>query len=84
LWRGCAEWLRGRPSAAHRAWRHCLKEAERFALPYEAARAHYEIGRRLGITDPARRAHLVEAEEGFRRLNAAVDLERVVAALRVS
>lgn len=79
LWRGCAEWLRRRPTAARRAWRKCIQEAERFALPYEAARAHYEIARRLEATDPARRPHLAQAEEGFRRLNAAADLERVVA-----
>jgi class 3 adenylate cyclase/tetratricopeptide (TPR) repeat protein len=81
LWRGCAEWLRGRATAAHRAWRECIREAERFGLPYECARANYEIGRRLEGTDPARRTHLARAEDGFRRLNAAADLERVLAAM---
>lgn len=65
LWQGCIDWLEGRQNAAHGSWRRCLIESARFGLPYEAARAHYEIGRRLGIADPARSTHLLAAEEGF-------------------
>jgi tetratricopeptide (TPR) repeat protein len=84
LWRGCAEWLAGRREKAASTWRRCLSESERFELPYEAARAHYEIGRRRGPTDAARRAHLLRAEDGFRRLRAESDLKRVALALQGS
>jgi class 3 adenylate cyclase/tetratricopeptide (TPR) repeat protein len=80
LWRGCAEWLQGRSAKATRSWRLCLDESERFALPYELARAHYELGRRLDKIG-ARRAHLVRAETEFRRMRADAELKRVAAAL---
>ena len=82
LWQGCVEWLDGRRDAAHACWRRCLTVAARFALPYETARAHYEIGRRLSLADPARRDHLRQAEEGFRRIKAKTDLEQVLAVLQ--
>jgi len=79
LWRGCMDWLGGRFEPAQRAWRRALVEADRFSLPYETARAHYEIGRRLAPTDPERIRHLLQAEEGFRRVKAEADLNRVKA-----
>jgi hypothetical protein len=83
LWQGCAEWLRGRPKAANAAWRRCLLEAERFALPYEIARVHFEIGRRLTAADPLRHDHLMEAQRGFRHLKADAEIRRVAAALQI-
>jgi hypothetical protein len=80
LWEGCTQWLVGRHRRAWAAWRRSLAEAERFALPYEAARAHYEIGRRLKAGDPARRDHLARAAEGFSRIGSNPDLRRVSAA----
>jgi hypothetical protein len=50
-------------------------------MPYEAARAHYEIGRHLGETDPARRFHLERAVELFRDLGAEDDAARATGAL---
>jgi class 3 adenylate cyclase/tetratricopeptide (TPR) repeat protein len=82
LWRGCAEWLDGRTEAAKAMWRRSMADATRFALPYEVARAHYEMGRRLSKTDPERREHLTKAEEGFRGLKADADARRAAAALR--
>lgn len=83
LWRGCAEWLAGKHARAGSTWRHCLAESARFALPYEAARARYEIGRRLPADHADRRAHLGQAEEGFRALRAEADLRRVAQARHV-
>jgi class 3 adenylate cyclase len=83
LWRGCIEWLRGRPERAAASWRGSLDASERFALPYEAARTHYEIGRRLRLTDPERRVHLTRATQGFSRLKADSDLKRTAAALQI-
>jgi hypothetical protein len=77
LWRGCAEWLGGSQKAARTAWRNCLREAHRFELPYETARTHYELGRRLDASDPERRKHLAQAEDGFRRLKCDADLRRL-------
>src|SRR5262249_17255087 len=79
LWRGCAEWLDKKTDAARATWQRCLAESERFALPYEAARAHYEMGRRLGVADPERTTHLSSAEDGFRRIGAEPDLTRLAA-----
>ncbi|PYR47655.1 MAG: hypothetical protein DMF89_18075 [Acidobacteria bacterium] len=77
LWRGCAEWLGGRSQAAHDAWRRALVEADQFSLPYETARIHYEIGRRLGAADPERHRRLNQAEE-FCRLKADAELKHVM------
>ena len=81
LLRGSAEWLAGRPKAAHATWRLALTDAERFSLPYEIARIHEEMGRRLAPEDASRRQHLAQAVEGFRRLNTASDFNRAKARL---
>jgi len=81
LWQGCADWLDGSDDRAHAAWRGCLEQAERFGLPYESARAHYEIGRHLEPTHPDRSAHLTRAEAEFRRLLIEPDIRRVHALL---
>ena len=81
LLRGCAESLQGRPQAATAAWQRCLMEAERYTLPFETARAHFEIGRRLPAGDAERGAHLALADAGFRQLNAAAEVKRVAEAL---
>jgi class 3 adenylate cyclase/tetratricopeptide (TPR) repeat protein len=78
LWRGCVQWLQGRQARAKRTWGRCFVESDRFSLPYEHARAHYEMGRRLD--EPvSRRTHLASAEAGFRRLRAETDVQRVMA-----
>jgi len=84
LWRGYAQWLEGKHRRAHATWRRCLSEADRFGLPYEVARVHYEIGRRLGVGDPARRTHLLKAQETFARVKAEPDARRATAALEMS
>jgi class 3 adenylate cyclase len=77
LWRGCLQWLTDDRQRAQRSWTQALAAAERFTLPYETARIHFEIGRRLPPTDPTRRNHLDTAEEEFRRLGANADVTRV-------
>jgi hypothetical protein len=84
LWQGCADWLDERRDRAHAMWRRCLEQADRFGLPYESARAHYEIGRRLERADPERVAHLIRAEAEFRRLLIEPDLRRVKAVLQTA
>jgi hypothetical protein len=80
LWRGCIESIRGRAARARATWKECLWNAELFSLPYEAARAHYEMGRALGKADARRDEHLSRAEAGFRQLRAEFELARVEAA----
>jgi KaiC/GvpD/RAD55 family RecA-like ATPase len=75
-WRGLAEWLSGRSSAAHRTWARALAEAERLQMPYEQARTHLEIGRHLD--GPARRTHLTASSERLSGLKAARDLRRTL------
>jgi hypothetical protein len=53
LYRGCCEWLNGRPREAQRAWAEALAAARELGFPYEEGLAHYEIGR-----------HLAEGEAG--------------------
>jgi tetratricopeptide (TPR) repeat protein len=77
LWRlqGWEAWLSGNTARAQRLWRKSLAEAERLQMPYEAALAHVEIGRRA--TGEAQRAHWSRALEIFERLGAAYDRQRV-------
>jgi tetratricopeptide (TPR) repeat protein len=46
----CLAWshrLQGRPAAAARAWARAIREADRLAMPWEQANAHYQLGRHL-------------------------------------
>ncbi|HMA38211.1 MAG TPA: adenylate/guanylate cyclase domain-containing protein [Chloroflexia bacterium] len=74
---GVYQWLAGRPGPAHRAWRRALRQARAFGMPYMAALAHYEIGRHLPVTHPARAGHLARARLLLRRLGAAYDLAQI-------
>jgi tetratricopeptide (TPR) repeat protein len=82
LWRlrGWEAWLSGNPPQARRLWRKSLAEAERLQISYEAALAHYEIGR--GGTAEERRTHLSRAIEIFERLGAVYDLQRARAEIK--
>lgn len=81
LWQGHYDWLHGRKSRAMRAWRRCLEVSERLRIPYEAAQAHYELGRHLPSGHAERSAHLRAAAEGFERLGSGYELGLVEAAL---
>ncbi len=77
LLQGLVEWLDGKPQSAHTVWRKSLAAAEQMAMPYEAGRAHYEIGRHLPAGDPNRKLHLTRAREIFSELGAGYDLSLV-------
>jgi hypothetical protein len=51
-----------------RAFQSALAAAEELDMPYEAALAHLEIGRRLGDADAARAAHLRQGREMLARI----------------
>lgn len=64
-------WLLGRPGPAMRAFESALAAAEELDMPYEAALAHQEIGRRLHEGDPARAAHLEQGRQILGRIGVA-------------
>jgi hypothetical protein len=71
LWyyRGTWDWLSGRPRRALKAWKKSLELSQQMDLPYEQARAHWEIGRHLPTENPEHHEHLEAAYELFRKLN---------------
>ena len=72
---GWSRWLDGRHGAARRAWARAIREAERLAMPYELARAHYELGRHLAVGDRA--GHLERARSIFETLGCQADLAAI-------
>ena len=78
---GWSAWLAGRPGPAWRAWARAVPEAERRQMPYELARAHFELARHLvpGQRSPLgldRAGHLDRATAGFQRIGCRADLRR--------
>jgi hypothetical protein len=63
------------------AWSTALAEAERLAMPFEQARARYELGRHLGLQETARREHLLRAKALFSEMGAVDDVAKVQAEL---
>ncbi len=81
LCNGLVLWGRGHHRRALRAWREAIAAAERIGMPYEAAKARYELGRHLRRGDPARRDTLQQARDAFDRLHATYDAGRAREAL---
>ena len=79
---GWSHWLDGRHGAARRAWTRAIREAERLAMPYELARAHYELGRHLAVGERSplgldRAGHLERARSIFEALGCQADLAAI-------
>lgn len=81
LFQGLAYALSNKPHLAVQSWHKAIAASQRFQMPYEGARAEFEIGRHLKKDDPARREHLQRAAETFARLGARADAERAREAL---
>lgn len=79
LHQGLAQALDGHPQLAQREWKKTLAAAQHFQMPYEEARAHYEIARHLDKNDSARSEHLRHAAEIFSQIGAQGDAERALA-----
>jgi serine/threonine protein kinase/tetratricopeptide (TPR) repeat protein len=77
LARGNEAWLSGRGAAAMHAWSTALAEAEQLAMPFEQARARFELGRHLGLQEPSRRELLLRAKALFAEMGAVDDVARV-------
>ncbi|HMA38354.1 MAG TPA: hypothetical protein VKY74_28155, partial [Chloroflexia bacterium] len=78
-YRGTAAWLAGHPLRARWAWQRSLAAARRLDMRYDAALAHYEIGRHA--TGDARPVHLARARGILAGLGATGDLARLAAVL---
>jgi tetratricopeptide (TPR) repeat protein len=81
---GWYAWLNGHHRTARRRWVRAIREAERRAMPYELARAHYELGRHLSGDQRSslgldRAGHLTRAVAGFERIGCVADLKRTQA-----
>jgi eukaryotic-like serine/threonine-protein kinase len=76
---GRRHWQLGRRDAALRSWQQAIGHAEGLSMAYEQGIAHYEIGRHLDLGDGTRGAHLEQAREIFRRLEASPALAAVEA-----
>ncbi|MET8122578.1 BTAD domain-containing putative transcriptional regulator [Micromonospora sp. NPDC005189] len=81
---GRYRWLDGHAGAASRAWVRAAREAERRQMPYELARAHYELGRHLAAGQRStlrldRAEHLNRAITGFDAAGCTAELRQVQA-----
>ncbi len=65
---GLYAWLTGKPRRAFRAWDKSLRDAQQMGMPFEEARAYYELGRHSAISDPKRTEYLNCARTIFERL----------------
>ena len=81
LWRGAIEALENKSERARRTMTETIADAERRGLPYERARAEFELGRMLGVAEASSRPHFLRAREEFERLGAVRDVARVDAVL---
>lgn len=68
LCQGWYDWLTGNRSQALQAWQKAVLLAQQLNMPYEQARAHYEIGQHLRDNDSGR-LHLQQADDLFARLD---------------
>jgi len=73
--------LQGRSSRAVGGLRRSVASAAGFQMPFEEARAHFELGRALGPATEEGRTELRAAAEAYRRLGAARELTRAQALL---
>jgi tetratricopeptide (TPR) repeat protein len=81
LWSGLSAWLERQPRRAQRLWKRAIVSAEALRMPFEAARAHLEIGRRLPLAPEDRRYYLEQAAQRFAKMGAAFDLVQAREAL---
>ena len=84
LYRGLAAFLAHRPREAQRLRQKSLSAARKWHMPYDEARALYEIGRHLPVSDPGRIQNLQAAAALFEQIGANGDLELTRALLEAS
>ncbi|HEY53701.1 MAG TPA: hypothetical protein G4N94_09615, partial [Caldilineae bacterium] len=67
-------WRRGKERRALKVWRQAIASAAKLNMPYDQARAQYELGRHLSEQDPERERTLNDARQGFKDVGATYDL----------
>ena len=75
---GVRQALLGRRRRAARRWRLSLRSAGQLGLPYDAAAAHFELGRHLG--GDVGHIHLEQSRAAFESLGVVYDAARARAA----
>jgi class 3 adenylate cyclase/tetratricopeptide (TPR) repeat protein len=63
-------WLHGRHAKALKTWKYAITEGERTRIPFETAKAHFELARHLPPSDPEHRHHTLQAIAIFQRIGA--------------
>ncbi|MEX8503546.1 MAG: AAA family ATPase [Leptothrix ochracea] len=63
-------WLHGRHAKAIKAWKHAITEGERMRIPFETAKAHFELARHLPPSDPEHHHHTLQALTLFQSIGA--------------
>ncbi len=81
LSRGLYLWAIGKHQQAHQHWQTAQTAAHALKMPYDAARALYEIGRHLETADSERNQLLTQAKQAFVELKAVFDAD--LAALQI-
>ena len=81
LIRGLLAAQTGDVSEAKQLWRRAAALARSTAMPYDEARAQFELGRHLDAEDEKRRPLLLAARAGFEAMGADYDLRQVDALL---
>jgi tetratricopeptide (TPR) repeat protein len=76
LYEGIYAFLNNQPRRANGLWQSSLTAARKLQMPYDEARALYEIGRHLPVNDPRRAENLKAAAAIFERLGAAWELKQ--------
>ena len=67
-------WRLGKERQAIKVWRQAIASAAKLNMPYDQARAQYELGRHLSEHDPERGRALSDARQGFEDVGATYDL----------
>jgi hypothetical protein len=81
LCEGRYAWLAGQADRAYESWRKSIQQGKKYAMPFDEALAHFELGRHLPQTNPSRMVHLNQARTLFETIGAQYDLQQVQALL---
>ncbi len=78
LSRGLYLWAIGKQQQAQQHWQMAKTAAEELKMPYDKARALYEIGRHLETADSQRNKLLTQAKQAFIELGAVFDADKII------
>ena len=67
----------GKKKSACRLWTECVKDAEEYRIPYDAALAHMYLGRDCVQTETQRNKHLAESMRLFEKIGAVYERQRI-------